>query len=149
MQSLNAVLKGCSFCRGRNMLEKNKDTQNGKFLLRGLFSPKVQIFHLSGSRPVLRSDQRSQFDNLGEMASHGLKDQDRLEGASNQVIWKTRILVVLEEYDLEAYIKSVVVVLADNDQKKKYKAKQGKVKRFILDGVRDHVVSHLRGKDTA
>jgi len=60
-----------------------------------------------------------------------------LEGASNYVIWKTRILVVLEEHGLEAYINSVVVVPADNDQKKKYKAEQGKAKRFILDGVRN------------
>jgi len=65
-----------------------------------------------------------------------------LNGASNYVIWKTRILVVREEYDLEAYVKSVVVVLTDNDQKKKYKSRQGKAKRLILDGVQDHVVSH-------
>ena len=77
------------------------------------------------------------------MASHGLRDQDRLEGAFDYVIWKTRILVVLEEYDLEAYINSVVAVSANNDQTKKYKAEQGKAKRLILDGVRDHVVSHL------
>jgi len=56
---------------------------------------------------------------------------------------KTRTVVILEECDLEACVKSVVVVPVDNDQKKKYKAKQGKAKRFILDGVRDHVVSHL------
>jgi len=63
------------------------------------------------------------------------------------VIWKTRILVVLEEYDLEACVKSIVVIPTNNDQKKKYKAKQGKVKRFKLDEVREHVV--LQGKDTA
>lgn len=85
---------------------------------------------------------------MGDMASHGLRDQYRLEGASNYVIWKTKILVVLEECDLEAYVKSVVVVPANNDQKKKYKAEQGKAKRFILDGVRDHVVSYLQAKDT-
>jgi len=56
------------------------------------------------------------------MALHGLRDQDKLDGVSNYVIWKTKILVVLEEYYLEAYIKSVVVVPVDNDQKKKYKA---------------------------
>ena len=72
-----------------------------------------------------------------------------MEGASNYVIWKIVILAVLEEYDLEAYVKTVVAVLAGNDQKKKYRAEQGKPKRFILDGVRDHVVSHLQGKDTA
>ena len=56
---------------------------------------------------------------MGEMALHGLRDQDRLDEASNYVIWKTKILAVLEEYDLEAYAKRVVVVLADNNQKKK------------------------------
>lgn len=68
-----------------------------------------------------------------------------MEGASNYVIWKIRTLVVLEEYDLEAYIKSVVVVPVNNDQKKKCKDEQEKVKRYILNGVRDHVVSHLQG----
>lgn len=58
---------------------------------------------------------------LGEMTSHGLRYQDRLEGASNYVIWKTRILVVLEEYDVEAYVNSVVVIPADNNQNNKYK----------------------------
>lgn len=85
---------------------------------------------------------------MGEMASHGLRDQAKLERASNYVIWKTKILVVLKEFDLEACVKSVVAVPADNDQKKKHKAEQGKAKRFILDGVRDHVVTHLQGKDT-
>ncbi len=47
---------------------------------------------------------------MGELPSHGLRDDDRLEGASNYVIWKTKILVVLEEYDLEAYVKSTVVL---------------------------------------
>lgn len=73
---------------------------------------------------------------------HGIRDQDRLEGAFNYVMWKTRILVFLE-YNLKAYVKSVVVVLIENDQRKKCKAKQGKAKRLILDGVRHHVVSHL------
>lgn len=58
------------------------------------------------------------------------------------------MLVVLEEYDLKVYIKGVVDVPAGNDQKKKYKAEQGKENRLILDRVQDHVVSHLQGKDT-
>ena len=68
------------------------------------------------------------------MASHGLRDQDMLEGASNYVICKTKILVVLEERDLEAYVNDVVVFSIDNDQKKKYKVEQRKEKSLILDG---------------
>lgn len=59
------------------------------------------------------------------MASHGLKDQDRLEGGSNYV---KVVPTVLEEYDLEAYVKSVAAILVDNNKRKKYKAKQGKEK---------------------
>lgn len=68
------------------------------------------------------------FDSIvvGEMVSHGLRDQDRLEGASNYVIWKTKILAMLEEYDLEAYIKSFVVVLAYNDKKKSTRPIRGR-----------------------
>ena len=55
---------------------------------------------------------------MGDMTFHGLRSQDRLEGPSNYAIWKTRILDVLEEYDLEAYVKSTMVFLADNDQRK-------------------------------
>ena len=34
-------------------------------------------------------------------------------------------------------------------QTKKYKKEMEKAKRLILDGVRDHVVSHMGGEDTA
>ncbi len=58
------------------------------------------------------------------MTLHGLRDQDRLDGASNYVIWKTKILAVLEDNDLEAYINSVIAIFANNNQKKKYKARE-------------------------
>ena len=50
-----------------------------------------------------------------EMATIGLRDQDRLEGASNYVIWKDRMSFLLDEHDLKAYIDNVVVVLEDPD----------------------------------
>ena len=48
------------------------------------------------------------FDEVEEMASNGLCDQDRLEGASNYVIWKLRIEFLLDEHDLKALIDSAV-----------------------------------------
>ena len=65
------------------------------------------------------------------------------------MIWKARISCLLDEYDLKTYIDSVVVVPADADPLKVYKKEMAKEKRLILDGVRDHVVSHISSKDTA
>lgn len=83
------------------------------------------------------------------MASTRLRDQDRLDGASNYVISKARISSLLNEHDLKTYVDSVVVVPADADPLKKYKKEMAGAKRFFLDGVRYHVVSHIAGKDTA
>ncbi len=83
---------------------------------------------------------------LVDIAANGLRDQDRLDGANNCVIWNTRISCLLDEHDLKTYIDSVVVVPTDADLLKKYKKEMAKVKRLILDGVQGHVVSHILGK---
>lgn len=82
------------------------------------------------------------------MASVGLIDQGWLDGASNYVIWKPRISCLLNEHDFKTYVDSVVVVPANANPLKKYKKEMVRAKRFILDGVRDHVVSHIAGKHT-
>ena len=43
---------------------------------------------------------------------------------------------------------NVVVVPTDPDQNKKYKSDMEKAKRLILDGVKDHIVLHISGKNT-
>ena len=62
------------------------------------------------------------------MTTSGLRDQDRLEGASNYVIWKARMSFLLDEHSLKTYVDSVVVEPADADPLKKYKAKMAKAK---------------------
>ena len=47
------------------------------------------------------------------MARYGLRDQDRLDGMSNYVIWKTRILSVLDEYGLKDHAEKTLVVPTD------------------------------------
>ena len=97
----------------------------------------------------LRRGEVEEFDIFAKMASTRLRDQDRLDGASNYVIWKVKISYLLDEHDLKTYVNSVVVVLADADPLKKYKAEMAKTKRIILDGVRDQVVSHIADKDNS
>ena len=80
------------------------------------------------------------------MVSHGLRDQDRLDGMSNFVIWRARIMTVLDGYDIKRHAKNVLVVPADQDPLKKFKENQARAKRLIMDGVKDHVVPHTTGK---
>ena len=56
----------------------------------------------------LHRGEEEEFDIFREMASARLRDQDRLDGASNYVIWKARISCLLVEHDLKAYVNSVV-----------------------------------------
>ena len=83
------------------------------------------------------------------MATHGLRDQDWLEGSSNYVIWKERIQFLLDEFDLKTFVANVVVVPKNPDQLMKYKTNMAKCKRLILDGINDHIVSHVAGKGIA
>ena len=79
---------------------------------------------------------------------NGLRDQDKLDGASNFVIWKARILAVLDKNHIKDYALKIVVVLVDVDPLKKYKDAQAKVKCMILDGVKDHVITNIVEKET-
>ena len=78
----------------------------------------------------------------------GLRDQDRLDGASNYAIRKARMTFLLDEHALKMYVDNVMAEPQDVDPLKKYKAEMAKAKRMILDGVKDHVVCHVASKGT-
>ena len=54
------------------------------------------------------------------MAMNGLRDHDRLDGASNFVIWKARILAILDKHHIKDYALKVVAEPVDTDPFKKY-----------------------------
>ena len=83
------------------------------------------------------------------MASNELRDQDRLEGASNYVIWKSRIEFLLDEHDLKALIESALVEPLDVAHLRQFKKNMARAKRLILDGVKDHIVPHIAAKNIA
>ena len=83
------------------------------------------------------------------MASNGLRDQDRLGGASNYVIWKSRIQFLLDEHDLKALIDNAFVEPLDAAHLRAFKKNMARAKRLILDGVKDHIVPHIAAKNTA
>ena len=77
------------------------------------------------------------------MATNGFHNQDRLEGASNYVIWKVGISFILDEHDLKHFIDSAQDELVDATPLRAFKRNMQKAKQLILDGVRDHIVSHI------
>lgn len=83
------------------------------------------------------------------MKSTGLRDQDRLDGASNFGVWKARISLLLEENGIKEYFTIVVTVPTDPILLATYKKEDAKARRIILDGFKDHIVSHITDLDIA
>lgn len=83
------------------------------------------------------------------MAINGLRDKDRLDEASNFVIWKAMILAILDKHRFKDYALKIVVVPVDPDANEKYEEAMVKAKCMILDGVKDHVIiPHIAEKST-
>ena len=73
-----------------------------------------------------------------------------LDGSSNYTAWKDHMEVVLEDNGLRDFIdqefhKSVVANAQELAEWKKYVVR---VRRILLEGVRDHIVSSIYGKET-
>lgn len=79
---------------------------------------------------------------------NGLRDQDRLDGASKFVVWKAKILSILDRHRIKAFALRIVAIPVDPIDNGKYEEAMAKVKYIILDGVKDHVVQHIAEKET-
>jgi hypothetical protein len=81
------------------------------------------------------------------MASSSVKAEDRLEGASNFNAWKSRLLNILEEGDLDELVTGVMEEPTSNTGRAAYKKRQAKAKRANFDSVKDSMmplIGHLR-----
>lgn len=57
---------------------------------------------------------------------NGLKVEDRLEGASNFISWKFRVMLALEENALNEFVEKVVPEPTEEDEKLQWKRKNTK-----------------------
>jgi len=85
-------------------------------------------------------------DKILEMASIGLSYEDWLEGASNFLPWKARIMFLLEENRPWSHVNTIVIASTYPVELTKHEAKEAKAMWMILDLVRDHLVPHLSEK---
>eukprot|EP00253_Pinus_taeda_P034881 PITA_34881 len=85
--------------------------------------------------------------------SLGLRVVDRLDGHTNYSVWNERMQSIFEEaevWDIMVHTtQTPVVVPTAVTQLAAYNKKNNKVKRLILDGVKDHCIPHVKGKSNA
>jgi len=84
-----------------------------------------------------------------EMVVNGLRDQDRLDGASNFMVRKARILSILDRHHIKGFALRVITIRVDSVTNERYKEAMAKAKCIILDGVKDHVTQHIVEKEMA
>jgi hypothetical protein len=84
------------------------------------------------------------------MAFNGLRLEYALKGISNYISWKDMMEAVLKDNGLKEFIDKDVSKLdvVDAAILDAWKNKVVKVRRILLEGVQDHIVSNLHGRAT-
>jgi hypothetical protein len=73
---------------------------------------------------------------------------DELEGVENFRAWKYRIALILEENDLERFIKENVPEPANAAVKEKHQKDTIRANRIIADFIKDHLIPQVASKKT-
>ena len=81
------------------------------------------------------------------MALSGLRLKYALDGSSNYIAWKDRMEAVLEDNNLKDFIEEVQKP-TNATQLVEWKKCVARARRILLEGVRDHIVLSLHGKET-
>ena len=71
------------------------------------------------------------------------KPDEKLEGVDNFRAWKYRVMLVLEENDLEGFIEADIPDSEEEEAKAKHKKSLVKEKRIIADFIKDHLIPHV------
>ena len=82
------------------------------------------------------------------MAFNGLIPEYALDGSLNYIAWKDRMEAVLEDNSLKDFIDQEVPNPTDATQLEEWKKCVARARRILLEGVRDHIVLSLHGKET-
>ena len=71
---------------------------------------------------------------------------EKLEGYEKFIAWKYRIILILEENDLEGFIKEEVAEPEEAEAKSKYKKDMIKAKRIIFDSTKDNFIPQVSSR---
>ena len=73
---------------------------------------------------------------------------EKLEGVDNFKAWKYRVMLILEEHDLDGFIKEEFKEPEGEEEKDKQKKDMIKVKRIIANSINDQLIPHVSSKNT-
>ena len=76
------------------------------------------------------------------------KLEDKLEGIENFQAWKYRIGLILQENDLDKYIKEEVAEPEESEAKEKHKKDMIRAQRIIADSIKAHLIPQVSSKKT-
>ena len=82
------------------------------------------------------------------MAFYGLRLEYALDGSLNYIAWKDHMEAVLEDKGLKDFIDQEVLKLTGATELAEWKKCVARARRILLEGVRDHIVLSLHGKET-
>ena len=84
------------------------------------------------------------------MCFNGSRLEYALDGSLNSIAWKDRMEVVLEDNGLKEFIDNDVPKPGSSDAAlhDAWKKKTAKMRRILLEGVKDHIFSSIHGKYT-
>ena len=77
----------------------------------------------------------------------GLKREYHLDRATNFISWKSRVIILEEKYLLKLVNENVREPDVEKD-KSYWKKSDSRVRRILVDSVKDHLVSHILQKET-
>ena len=71
------------------------------------------------------------------------KLDEKLEGADKFRAWKYRVMLILEENNLEGFIEEDILEPEGDEAKANHKKSLVKAKRIIEDSIKDHLIPHV------
>ena len=76
------------------------------------------------------------------------KIDEKLEGSKNFIAWKYRIMLILQENDLDRFVKEEVKEPEEVEAKSKYKKDMIIAKRIIVDSIKDNLIPQVSSRIT-
>ena len=78
----------------------------------------------------------------------GMKVEYRLDGTTNFISWKSRVLLILEENDLLKLVNEKVLEPEAEEKKSHRRRSDAIARRILVDSVKDHLVPQISQKKT-
>ena len=85
---------------------------------------------------------KTNFIFLARMTT-STKIDEKMEGEENFRVWKYRVGLLMEEHDLERFVKEEVLEPKEDLAKAKHKNNQAMDKRIIAESIKDHLIHHV------